>query len=258
MPSALTFNGTDLTQLTGIEVNDYEFNNYPNRQLRSYKLANQHRSGLTSAEYVDKTVTVNAVIRDCDRESSEATLMLLKANVQAIKGSLTTEQAERTITYTATLQSMSHKWVANNLMVVLVFYLAEPLGVDSATETLIAAPDQNTTNATDDFAITLQGSSLEQYPTITVDVNSLTIGAGGTITVGNSDNDFEVAVTAVFEAGDTLLINTFDKLVLLNGAEVDYEGRIPEFYLGTTDITYEDDFSARDVDVSAVYARRYV
>ncbi len=258
MSNVVVFDGVDLSAITGVDIYNYEFNLYPNRQLRSYKLANQNRSGLTSAEYVEKKIIVYAIARACTSEDAEEIMMNLRANTQGIKKTITVDQFNRVVDYTATLSGMTHSWVGNNLMIEMSFYCEIPIGTDTIVEDLILPADTNTTTQPTNFAITLGGSSLLQYPIITIVINSLTIGAGGEITIANSDNSFEVAISAVFVAADVVVVDTYNKLVTINTNEVEYSGRIPEFGVGTTDIIYGDDFSARDVDVTAEYQKRYV
>lgn len=255
---SVSFNGFNLSSITDVSLYNYEFNNLPTRQLRSFKLANQDRSALTTADYMDKRITVNFHIIECTREAAEVALLELRRRTQAIKGTLSVSQYNRTVTYTATLEAMTERWVANNMDVVMTFYCNEPLGTDSVTETLIDALDTNTTTAPTDFEITLNGSSYHQFPIITVTVNSVTDGTDGTMSIMNSGNSDEVEITRDWASSDVLEINTFLKTVKVNGTEVDYSGKVPDFEVGTTDITYDDDFSARDVDVEAEYNRRYI
>lgn len=252
------FNGTNLSTITGLDVHYYEFNLYPSRQMRAFKLANQNRSALTSAEYVDKEITVFAIARACDSEDAEQIMMNLRAVTQAFRKTLRINQYNTVVDYTATLQSMSHSWVGNNMKIEMTFYCDIPIGTDTTVEQLIAVLDENTTVSPTDYAITLGGSAIEQYPIITITINSLTIGAGGKITITNSANTNSIEISSTFVALNEIVIDTYAKLVTINGLEVNYVGRIPEFNVGTTDIVYSDDFSARNINLTAEYQKRYV
>jgi phage-related protein len=258
MDNTVEFNSNDFNDVTGFTVTDFDFNLYPNRQLQTFKLANQNRSALTSAEYVEKIITVYGIIKDCTREDAEVTLANLRAITQAVRGDLVVTQYDRDVSYIATLQIMEQRWVGNNMFVTMTFYCDIPTGIDATVEDLILLANTNTTTQPHDYAITLAGSSIEQYPIITIALNTLTAGGGDTITIGNSSNGHEMQITRTWAASDDIIIDTFEKTVTVNNLDVEYTGRIPEFNVGSTNIVYGDDFSARNVDTTAEYQRRYV
>lgn len=258
MSNPVLFNAYDLDGITGFEITDYDFNIYPNRQLRTFKLANQNRSALTSAEYVEKAINVYGIIRNCTREDAEATLSVLRSYTQGIKKVLSVPQYNRQVEYTATLQEMSQTWHGNNMQVVMGFYCDEPTGVDNISEALIAVIDQTVTTATDTFPVVFAGSSLEQYPVITIVINSLTGGTNKTITIDNDSNSHEVAIQRTWIVGDDLEIDTYNKTVKVNSSPVEYTGRIPDFNTGATNILYQDTLTTRNVTITATYQRRYV
>lgn len=65
------FDGNDISAIAGASLVNHDFNQLPNRDIRTYKLARANKSITTSAEYKDKQVTVAFHLRGCDRSEAE-------------------------------------------------------------------------------------------------------------------------------------------------------------------------------------------
>lgn len=99
---------------------------------------------------------------------------------------------------------------------------------------------------------TAQGT-YKPMPTIKVIVNSETEMTQITFTNNETAQAITVTPTGGFTAGDTLLINTDDYTVTLNGTAIDYSGYFPEFVAGGNDFKFTVWSQAHNVDLRLIY-----
>lgn len=75
----------------------------------------------------------------------------------------------------------------------------------------------------------------------------------------NAGNGQGILITdQVIINGDTLVIDCEQKLVTLNGVEINFIGAIPEFPPGSQDMNYSDGFTSRDFDIDVDYYKLYL
>lgn len=257
--TSLIFDGFDISTISGFSVFDYNANNLPTRDFKTFKLARQNRSVTTTADYSIKSIPVFGIIKDCTRESAEETLAAVREKLQGVNKILQAPQYNRNIQYRdTTLSSMTETFIANNMSVVMLFTASDPIGIDTVTQDLIDPGDQNTTVSPTSYSMTFEGSAPNQAPIITITVNSVTDGTAESIELLNVVTGAKLTVTRDWVNGDVLVVDTFDSQVTLNGIAVFYTGRIPLFQAGAQTLRYSDTFTARDVDVEAEYNARFV
>jgi hypothetical protein len=261
----LTFNEANLYDIDGLDLYNYDAVLYPTRQMRNFKLARQNRSALTTAEYADKIITVRFYAESCTRPESEAMLAELRRRTQKVQGVLVVphqyDEGIEGIQYYATVNGMTHEYVGGSLDIEVTFYCADPVGMTveefEPEEFSGSSPAMTVTDGDASWDITLLGSAVEQLPVITATVTSVTEAANKTISIGNGENNEIVTIVAAYADGDILEIDCAEKTVKINGAEVNYSGKIPTFVSGENSIVYEDDLTAPNVTVNVTYHKRY-
>jgi hypothetical protein len=93
------------------------------------------------------------------------------------------------------------------------------------------ATTRNGSSYTDTFG--WLGTAPWQQPIVTVTLGTITAGGtGGTIQIGNNANGQAVVITRNWLAGDVLMVDSYNKIITVNGLEVDFTGAFPEFAPG--------------------------
>ena len=249
------FNGNDLEAVIGASLIDHNFNDLPERQIRTYKLARANKSVTTSAEYSLKNVSVNFHLRGCTRAESEAVLADLKALLRSVSKELIVSQGGTDITYAgATLDSINYRWFSNKIILTLNFEVANPIGYEDSYTSMV---NTNITSQTASTAVDVDGS-FDALPLITLDYNSVTGGTGKLVTIKNEETGQALTIEQDFATSDSIEINVEQKTVVMNGATIDYTGIFLTFQPGTSAIGYLDTFTDRDVDLVVTYKKRYI
>lgn len=249
------FSGNDLETIVGASLIDHNFNNLPNRQLNIYKLARANKSVLTSAEYADKEVTVGFHLRGCDRGEAEMVLEDLKSYLRPINQPLIVRQAEKDVTYDdATLNEINYEWFSNKILLTLVFTVADPIGYEDTNTALLST---TVTSSTLSSSIENTGS-FDAEPVINITVTTVTGGSNQSLSIKNEETGQGITLTRTWANGDTVEIDSLNKLVTINGANSDFSGQFPVFAPGTGSLGYTDTFTTRSVDLSAEYQKHYI
>lgn len=250
-PTDVYFNGAYLNAL--LDIYNLEVNNYPEFEIKKYKIARADKSVITAKEAVEKEIVVLGKICDTTRVEVEQFLVLLKTALLNINGQLKVYQAGYEVNYVSTCTQISQRWVGNTMMVALTFVASNPYGVASPA-TVLNLPNITTANET----FTLVGfSSAPIRPQITVNYNSITDGTGKSVTIRNAVTQIGITVNEDFVTGDILYIDSSTDVlsVTLNGATIDFTGSFPVFYptlagllIPEITVEYSDTFTARDLD----------
>lgn len=248
------FDSNDLSLIPGVLINDHDFNQLPDRDIKIHKIARRDLSIITSAEYSSKEVLVYGIIKDCDRYQAEASLATLKALLQRTNAELKVVQGLETVTYTATMNGLSYRWLGNNIPFTLSFVCSDPIGVDDDITSLINA---NITTSVASVGVTVEGSFTIE-PTINIVISTVTDGTGGQMTITNAVVGQGITLNENFANSDIIIINSKEKIVTHNGVRIDYTGLFPTFAPGSQAIGYVDDFTARDITITGTYRKRFV
>lgn len=254
-PDQVYFAGNELSTIVGASLIDHDFNSLPNRVLNMHKLARANKSILTSAEYSDKEATVNFHLRGCDRGEAEAVLETLKSYLRPINSQLIVLQAERELTFDgATLNEINYKWFSNKIIITLVFTIADPIGYEDTSTTLlnVTVTSSASSNPIDNLG------SFDAEPTINVLVTTVTGGSAQSMSLKNEETGQGITITRTWANSDTIEINSALKTVTVNGANTDYTGQFPTFPPGNGSLGYTDTFTTRSVDITATYNKTYI
>ena len=129
------------------------------------------------------------------------------------------------------------------------------MGWDTDSSVLISSTNVSQSVASIPFVV---GGSYKASPYIRVTVNTVSGGASKTLTIGSASSLRTVSVTRTWANGDVLEMDTLKGELLVNGVAHDYRGSLLDFDPGDNGLTYNDEFTARDVTVLANYTRRWL
>lgn len=247
------FAGNNLSIIAGASLIDHDFNQLPSREIKSYKLARANKSITTSAEYSSKEVSVSFHLRGCDRGEAEEVLTDLKSYLRPVSKTLIVLQGGLEVIYKdSTLNEVNMSWYSNKIILTLVFQVSDPIGYEDATTTLL---NTNVTNSAASNAVDVEGS-FDIEPRIILDYASITGGTGQSLTVKNEETGQGITLTGNFATDDTIEINSAEKTVTMNGANIDFSGQFPVFPPNAGIFGYVDTFTTRSVDIIVTYEKR--
>lgn len=250
------FNGRDLSVISGVDLHYHNFGKLPEREVKLNKIARRDKSIVTSAEYSSKEVSVFMEICGDTRQGTENIITQLKAVLQAQNQQLTVEVGGNEIEYVATMNQFNIEWKAYHAYVEIVFVCSDPIGKYTTEQTMLDVEGIIVSSANYDL-LYIQGSATA-YPYTVVTINSLTGGTAKSVTILNASTFQGMTVTRNWADGDILEIDSEAMVVTVNDEVVDFTGMFPEFPAGTQQVTYIDDFDARDVNLLMTYKPRII
>lgn len=248
------WNNFNLTSLPGVKIVNYNVTDMPKRDLNNSKLARANRSILTSAEYSEKSVTVSGFIGGEDYIELQDNFDRLKGVIQDVEGIIRVQQGSKTVEYVGTLNGVTKAHLGPNYEFTLQFTCSNPIGSHYSTFELF--PPQTITTATLLKSIVVEGTFIAE-PRYTITVNSVTGGTNKTITLLNGGTGKGIKVTRNWVNGDMVSITADSMQVIANTQDEDFSGQFPTFLPGNRTLQYIDDFSSRNITLSAVYNPRY-
>lgn len=251
----VTFNGNGLHDIPGVDLYNYDFTSLPDRDIKIHKLARRSLSIITSAEYTQKPIPVWLDVCSGDRQDSESTVTQIKALLQPQNGSLNVLQSGIEVTYTATMNEFNIEWNGAHAYCQIVFLASTPIATAVDTDILVNLSGITAASASSTF--TIAGSAIAE-PYITVVINTVTGGTGGTISLYNAKNQQGITVTEDFVDGDILTVDSKNLSVQLNAQPIDFTGLFPTFGPGSQQLGYVDTFTTRNVDIAMTYNQRLV
>lgn len=247
------FAGNDMSAITGLELENHDFNQLPERDIRINKLARRDKSIITSAEYVSKNIPIYFYACGGSRAGTEDVVTQLKSLIQSQNGLLAVSQGGDTVEYIATMNEMEVEWIGTSAQITLNFIASDPVGKNSTAVDFIAPTNVTTSNAS--YSSIVLGSATV-YPTFTITIAAVTGGAAASITINNALTAQGITITRDWAAGEILEINSEDMKATVDGEVVDFTGMFPQFTSGTQQMQYVDSFTTRDLTIEATYNPR--
>jgi phage-related protein len=264
MNGDISYNSNDLqtydpTTRLGIITNVIEHTNLPDKVASLYALADTNGSTIPTVNYPTRKVTIGGSIKGSSQSDLDSRLDTFKGYFGGKDKNLDIAYGSSTRRYVATANGISiiRKQKALYATFQVDFICTNPFGLDTSTTNLWAAKT-GFTSATFTETPTIGGTAPYQLPLITITINSLT-GAGDYVQISNDNNNQEMLIYGLaLTASDVIIIDCAARTVTLNGTEVNYYGTFLELEPGANSITYTDGFTTRNVDVSAVYTKRWL
>jgi len=236
-----------------VEESNHEISAKPDINLQ--KIARTNDSVLLRKNYTTKTINMTLIISDVDKDSLDARIDDFKELIEAPNKNLDIDYAgvQRRFVCTGYIEKIDRHYRWARLTMRFECYRAFS---EDTSNTVERFNDKTTSPYTDDIEI---GGSAPAQPTITINVNSLTGTGDRFIQIKNTDNGDYVKITANdWAADDVIVISSRNGLVTRNGNVVEYLGIMPDWNPGANNWEYSDDFSARQVDISFSYKKRYL
>jgi hypothetical protein len=228
------------------------------RNLGVFKRIRRAGSLITNDTFEDRVITVSGEFEQTSLTNLEAAIDDFE-NAMAIKyGVLDIDYEGGTRRYIATPQRVNaprpHRgstWADFS-----VDFLITEYGKDTASTTLVNNVNKTASPATQ--AMTVDGSAPQQYTIITVTLNSFTGASLNTITLGNNQTTQAVSISRQWTAADVLVIDVENQTCKVNGVIVDFSGAFPQFKPGSRTLSYIDDMTARSVNITVTYVKRWL
>lgn len=263
MTGSITFDSNSLQTFTpasnvGIITNGINHSSIPEKSMALYRVANANQSAIPYVDYPSKRITIKGVIKGSSASDLDDRIDTFKGYFIGKEKNLDINNGGATRRYIATANAVNVPERDGALLFVpftVEFICTYPFGVEtSATEFI---DETGYTSATLNSTPTIGGTAPSQMPVFTITINSLT-GTGDYIQLSNDNNGQEILIYGQsLAASDVLVIDSVNRMVTLNGTEIDYDGVFLEFDPGAQSITYTDGFDTRDVDIQAEYYKRY-
>lgn len=264
MNGDLSYNSHDLqtydpaTRL-GILTNAINHTDIPDKVMSLYGLADADGSSIPAINYPSKKITITGAVKGSSQADLDSRMDTLKGYFIGKDKNLDITYGASTRRYIATPNAVSVERQQESLFAKfqVEFLCTNPFGLDTTT-TALWATKNNWTAATFTETPTVGGNAPFQLPIFTITIDALT-GAGDYVQISNDNNNQEILIYGMgLTAGDVIVIDCVERVVTLNGTEIDYSGTFLELEPGANSITYTDGFTTRTVDVAASYTKRWL
>jgi len=251
----IVFSGLNLNDAVNYWTEEIEHELTAKAEINLQKIARSNDSVILKKNYGAKIFKATIIIEDDSVSAMDSRLDTFKRIVEVKERSLDIDYAGGTRRYICTgfLESIDRKprWAR----AVVRFECYKSFGEDTANTTE-AFKGKTTSPYTDDVDI---AGSAPAKPDITIKINTLTATGLKFIKLRNIDNGDYIQVSVDgFEADDIITINTSTSLVFVNGNITPYLGIMPQWNPGVNNWEYTDDFTARNVDITFAYKKRWL
>lgn len=253
----VTFNGRSL-QTAIATAEEIDHLSMPEKALSVIGLARADGAKITNQNYKPKSIPIPGKLIGTSVADLDAKIDQLKIDLSADSANLDIDYNSGTRRYISTLASLTLRRIAggNALGYTAEFLCPSGMGQDTAVTTILSATTFTTQPSNQ--AITVGGTANKQQLVITCVVNSYTGSTINSITLKNNTTSQGITVTRLWAANDSLVIDVANQTCKVNGVAADFTGVFPSFPTGSQTLTYTDDFSARNVTLSATYNKRYL
>lgn len=242
----------------GIVVNAINHTNTPNQNAPIFVIADANRSSIPTITHDSKNITIAGSLIETTEAALDELIDTFKGYFNGKNKVLSIAYGAGNRLYTATKNAISitRQNTAKFAEFQVSFICTDPFGRDELAT--IITNSLNHTSATLTVTPTIGGNAPVQYPIITITIDALT-GTGDYVQITNNNNDQQMLLYGFsLTAGAVIVIDTFNRTVTINGAEVDYRGTFLELSPGAQSITYTDGFTTRTVDIVMGYYKRWM
>lgn len=254
--TAISFDGYNLQTSTILTASiDHESSAQRSNPIMS--LANANKSVLPFSNYPSKNIVIRGKIIASSITELDGQLDTFRSYFRNKDRNLDIGYNASTRRYVTTPVNVEidRPGGLNHASFVVTLLATEPFGKDVLSTTLLSATGRTSASYTD--SITVGGSAPSQLPIFTVTYSSITDGTDATISFGNNATGQQVQVTNTFASGDVVAFDSVNREVTVNGIAQDFSGAFPEFEIGTQEVSYSDDFTARTFSVNMIYYKRW-
>lgn len=252
MSTNVTFDTNDL-QTSTILTSEIDHGSMPEKSVSLYALAHANRGNIAYTGFSSRRVRLAGKLIGTSISNLDTLIDTFKGYLNGQDKNLDIDYAGGTRRYIATLNGLSidRPYGLVHANYVAEFVCSEPFGRNTTTTSALSATARTASSYTDNH--TFLGTAPFQLPIITITINSVTDG-DNFLKFSNSGNSQSILLAGVtFAAADVIVIDCEEKLVTLNGDEIDFIGAFPEFPPGDQSFAYSDGFTARNFDIDVDY-----
>jgi hypothetical protein len=226
------FDNNDITTVPGLDI--LSVNSYipPKRRLSISDIVRSNKSKHNSGFYNQRQITVRVRIARASRQLLEVSIDQLMSMVQGINKILELPRGLSTEQFYATLTDSvvdANTAGGAHIEIDLIFECSDRFGYSKVPVVLLAITSAFTSSYRSDRIQFTDGSAPTQVPVTTITYSAVSGGSAKTVRIGNGQSGQEVAITRTWAAGDKIEIDSYNKTVKVNNAEVAFTGAIPEW-----------------------------
>lgn len=258
MTDPIYFGGVNLLTVSGLTIAGYDPFRYPERRVTTNSVSTFDLSVTSSANFSGRPVNVRGIIARTSRELLDESIHELNRILKPIKQDLKMPiRGQQMLLKSVTVQNIAYKDVVGGYIQVDIEFFADDPVIYALTETAVLAVS-NLTSGIKSYPITFEGSD-NQWPRITFTLDSFTGTLNRAITFENPATETSITIERSWTAGEIVVINCEpgNQYVTVNGSAVDFSGNFPYWATGAGFLNYTDNFTARQVDISLHYTKRY-
>lgn len=256
IPYPVLFDSRNIEDVPGLTVLATDAFKPAKRKLVLLNIARTDQSKLNSSDYEEKIITIRASIVRSTRALAETSFDTLMSYLQGNEKELIVRQSGLQRKWTATYEDTVFEVSGGAYLEFdIIFRCSDPFGYELTLTQIAFANAYTSASRTDTF--TPGGSAPWQVPLIFVTYTA--VSGAGTVNIGNENTGQQITVTRTFTAGEVLKVDSYNKLVTINGTEIDFAGAWPEFKPNVFSyLNYNDTFSSRTIRYYAYYYKRYI
>lgn len=243
-------------QSGGCRVSETDVWSSPPNSIQADQLPEADGAVIVKQQYTSKTFTVEGKLQ-------ASTVAAFKALADAFKLAMSIKNQAFDVDEDGTIR----RYLCNAKNVIFArkgptiagfsveMFSPDGMGWDVDTRSLLAAT--GVTVSTLQTPITVDGTYRAE-PLIQATIGALAGGATNTVTISNGDTLRQISVTRAWAVGDKIEIDNLNKTIYVNNNPVDFSGNFLRFDVGSGNIGWLDDFTTRNVTLSATYTRRWL
>lgn len=255
----LSFNGTDLSQLTGVMIDHINKDTWPSRVVQQAKLARFDGRSFVDATFDYREIIVTGRIIAADQPTFESNRSSFMQYLTPQNATLDLNIGTSIVRFYATVTELMFSDTGGGYGAFTIkFGCSNPIGIDS--NLLFGLVATTITAATSTQNLSTIGGNYFTNAVVNVYINAVSGGSSKTVTITNPSTSKAIEITRTWAAGERLVIDGRDKTVKVNGTLVPYSGDFPTWEpgLGGT-IKYTDTFTtSRNISLSMQYNKRYL
>lgn len=242
----------------GINTNVIQHTDVPESVAELYIIANSNDSDVPNEDYPSRRIVLGGTIHGSSQADLDSRIDTFKSYFSIRKKNLDITYGGSTRRYVVLkANSVGIERMDKALFATFsIELICKPFGTDITATSIMS--QTNFTSATYTATPTIAGTAPYQLPVFTITIDALT-GAGDYLQVSNDNNGQQILLYGLgLVAGDVVVIDCVNRVVTVNGDEVDYDGTFLELQPGASSITYTDGFTTRQVDIVGEYYKRYL
>lgn len=259
MTDPIYFAGVNLLTVSGLTITGYDPFRTPEIRVDTSPVSTEDFSSTGSMFLSGRPFNIRGIIARPSRELLDESIHdLNKILYQTRQTMQMPVRGAQMQLKNVTLTNIAYQNVAGGYIEFDAEFLADDPAIYAVSETALLAVS-NLTSGDKSYPITIEGTT-KQYPRFVLTLDSFTGTGQKSITINNPATDQSIIVARTWTAADILTIDCLpgQQYVKVNGVDVDFSGNFPYWNSGLGYINYTDTFTARQIDITMHYYKRYM